>query len=83
MAFDRGARCLGGRRALRDSESRKLDYREQKELDGMETAILQAEDHLVGCQKAVEDPAVASDAWNRLSAQACRSTGRHTPRSGC
>ena len=45
------------------SSPRKLSYREQKEFEGMEEAILMAEEHLAGCQKGVEDPAVASDAW--------------------
>ncbi|MEB3186332.1 MAG: ABC-F family ATP-binding cassette domain-containing protein [bacterium] len=45
------------------SAPRKLSYREQKELEGMEETILLAEEHLATCQQAVEDPAVASDAW--------------------
>jgi ATP-binding cassette subfamily F protein uup len=44
------------------SDSRRLAYREQREWEGMEQAILEAERALEACQRAVEDPAVASDA---------------------
>lgn len=54
-------------KALEDQKSKaqpkkKLSYKEQKEWDGMEAAIAEAEERLAGCQKALEDPAVASDA---------------------
>jgi len=39
-----------------------LSYREQQEWGQMEQKILQAEDTLVTCRAAVEDPAVVSDA---------------------
>jgi ATP-binding cassette subfamily F protein uup len=38
---------------------RKLSYREQQELDGMEAAILAAEEHVVECQARVEQAATA------------------------
>jgi ATP-binding cassette subfamily F protein uup len=38
---------------------RKLSYREQQELDGMEAAILAAEEHVVQCQARVEEAATA------------------------
>ena len=41
--------------------TRRLGYREQREWDGMEQAILEAERVLGACQRAVEDPAIASD----------------------
>jgi ATP-binding cassette subfamily F protein uup len=41
--------------------TKRLGYREQREWDGMEQAILDAEDVLAVCQRAVEDPAIASD----------------------
>jgi len=40
---------------------KKLTFREQREWDGMEAAILAAEGRLADCQKALEDPAVATD----------------------
>ena len=44
------------------SEPRRLAYREQREWEGMERAILEAERALEACQRAVDDQAVASDA---------------------
>ncbi|MBI2217345.1 MAG: ABC-F family ATP-binding cassette domain-containing protein [Candidatus Rokubacteria bacterium] len=44
------------------SRPRRLGYHEQREWDGMEQAILDAERALEACQRAVEDPAIASDA---------------------
>jgi ATP-binding cassette subfamily F protein uup len=40
---------------------KKLTYKEQKEWEGMEAAILAAEEALIASQAAVEDPAVATD----------------------
>jgi ABC transport system ATP-binding/permease protein len=40
---------------------RRLGYLEQREWDGMEAAILEAEGAVAACRAAVEDPAVASD----------------------
>jgi ATP-binding cassette subfamily F protein uup len=39
------------------AKSRKLSYREQQELDGMEVAILAAEERVVQCQARVEEAA--------------------------
>jgi ABC transport system ATP-binding/permease protein len=44
------------------SDSRRLAYREQREWEGMEQAILEAERARESCQRAVADPAIASDA---------------------
>ncbi len=44
------------------ARARRLGYREQREWDGMERAILDAEAALEATRRAVEDPAVASDA---------------------
>jgi ATP-binding cassette subfamily F protein uup len=44
------------------SETRRLAYREQREWEGMEQAILDAERALEACRQAVDDPAIASDA---------------------
>ena len=41
---------------------RRLGYREQREWDGMEQAILDAERAVEACRHAVEEPAVRSDA---------------------
>ncbi len=41
--------------------TRRLGYREQREWDGMEQAILDAESTLAACRSQVEDPAIASD----------------------
>jgi ATP-binding cassette subfamily F protein uup len=41
--------------------SRKLGYLEQRELGGMEAAILEAESVMETCRRAAEDPAIASD----------------------
>jgi ABC transport system ATP-binding/permease protein len=46
--------------------ARKLSYAQQRELDGMEPAIEQAEDHVQGLRRALDDPANASNA-QRLS----------------
>jgi ATP-binding cassette subfamily F protein uup len=43
-------------------EVKRLPYREQREWEGMERAILEAESAVEACQRAVEDPAIASDA---------------------
>src|SRR3989441_11495852 len=40
---------------------KRLGYREQREWDGMERTILDAERTLQACQRAGEDPAIASD----------------------
>ena len=40
---------------------KRLGYREQREWDGMEAAILAAELAVEACQLAVDDPAIASD----------------------
>src|SRR5262249_13625750 len=41
--------------------AKKLTYKEQKEWEGMETKILEAESALEGAKAAVEDPSVATD----------------------
>jgi ATP-binding cassette subfamily F protein uup len=43
------------------SRTRRLGYLEQREWDGMERAILDAEGALAACRLSVEDPAIASD----------------------
>jgi ABC transport system ATP-binding/permease protein len=43
------------------ARTKRLGYREQREWDGMEEAILGAERALEACQRGVEDPAIASD----------------------
>jgi ATP-binding cassette subfamily F protein uup len=43
------------------SRSKRLGYREQREWDGMEAAILDAERAVAACQREAEDPAIASD----------------------
>ena len=42
--------------------AKKLSYREQQEWDGMESAVLAAEERLGAADAALEDPAVATDA---------------------
>ncbi len=54
----------GATDAARDRQrprSKRLGYRDQREWDGMEQTILHAEETLKSCQRAVEDPAIASD----------------------
>jgi ATP-binding cassette subfamily F protein uup len=41
--------------------TKRLGYREQREWDGMEQAILDAEQTLATCRRWVEDPTIASD----------------------
>jgi ABC transport system ATP-binding/permease protein len=41
--------------------SRRLGYREQREWDGMEQAIVDAEGALQTCRREMDDPAIASD----------------------
>src|SRR5215510_3842876 len=43
------------------SRPKRLGYREQREWDGMEQAILDAERTVEACQREVDDPAIASD----------------------
>jgi ABC transport system ATP-binding/permease protein len=43
------------------TRARRLGYLEQREWDGMEQAITEAEATLVTCRDAAEDPAIASD----------------------
>jgi ATP-binding cassette subfamily F protein uup len=42
--------------------TRRLGYLEQREWDGMERTILEAETTAEACQRAVEDPGIAADA---------------------
>jgi ATP-binding cassette subfamily F protein uup len=51
------------------SRSRKLSYKEQQELTGMEAAILAAEDAVVACQAGVD---LAAPAGHVALAEACR-----------
>jgi ABC transport system ATP-binding/permease protein len=44
------------------SRPRRLGYHEQREWEGMENAILSAEETAEACQRAADDPAIASDA---------------------
>jgi ATP-binding cassette subfamily F protein uup len=43
------------------TRAKRLGYLEQREWDGMEQAILDAESALERCRRAAEDPAIASD----------------------
>jgi ABC transport system ATP-binding/permease protein len=54
-ASDRGA-------ARERARPRRLAYREQREWDGMEQSILDAENAAEACRLAAEDPAIATDA---------------------
>jgi ATP-binding cassette subfamily F protein uup len=49
-------------RRARRSTPRKLSYLERQEFDGMEAAILEAEERLEDARARAEDPAVATDA---------------------
>jgi ABC transport system ATP-binding/permease protein len=51
----------GSKAAPPRARAKKLGYREQRELDGMEDAIVRAEETLTRCRDAAEDPAIASD----------------------
>jgi ATP-binding cassette subfamily F protein uup len=44
------------------SRPRRLGYHEQREWEGMEAAILAAEEAAEACQRAADDPAIATDA---------------------
>jgi ABC transport system ATP-binding/permease protein len=50
----------GGKSAAR-ARSKKLGYLEQRELDAMEAAIVEAESAVDTCRRAAEDPDIASD----------------------
>ncbi|MFP3938785.1 MAG: ABC-F family ATP-binding cassette domain-containing protein [Thermoanaerobaculia bacterium] len=50
-----------GRKPRGASSARKLSYHEQREWDAMEEAVLRAEERLEDAEKAVADPAVATD----------------------
>jgi ATP-binding cassette subfamily F protein uup len=69
-ARERAARALGMGTAAAASPSRpererarpkRLGYLEQREWDGMERAILDAERAVEACRRAADDPAIASD----------------------
>ncbi|MGH7368399.1 MAG: ABC-F family ATP-binding cassette domain-containing protein [Candidatus Rokuibacteriota bacterium] len=51
----------GGNPGAPRGRARKLGYLEQRELDGMEAAIGEAETALETCRQAAEDPSIASD----------------------
>lgn len=44
-----------------EKKGKRLGYLEQREWDGMEAAIVEAETALEACRRAAEDPAIASD----------------------
>ena len=56
-------------RATRGGKPRRLNYKEQQEWEGMEAAILAAEQNVVNCQQAVEQ---ASTAGHLALADACQ-----------
>ena len=47
---------LGG-----EEKTKRRGYLEQREWEGMEAAILEAESAVAACRQAAEDPAIASD----------------------
>jgi ATP-binding cassette subfamily F protein uup len=49
------------RRGEGEKRGRRLGYLEQREWDGMEAAIVEAETAVEACRRAAEDPAIASD----------------------
>jgi hypothetical protein len=51
----------GGEEERKGERRRRRGYLEQREWDGMEAAILEAEAAAEACRKAAEDPAIASD----------------------
>ena len=51
----------GGKTAPTRGRSRKLGYLEQRELDGIEAAIVEAETAVEARRRAAEDPGIASD----------------------
>jgi len=54
-------KASGSERPARKSGAKKLSYHEQREWDGMEEAVLQAEERLATAEQSVSDPAVATD----------------------
>ena len=54
--------AIGATPARQRRQTKRLGYREQREWDGMEQAILEAEAAVEACRRAAEDPAIASDA---------------------
>jgi len=57
-----GARAVTSRAPARErARTKRLGYLEQREWDGMEQAILDAETAVEACRRAAEDPAIASD----------------------
>jgi ABC transport system ATP-binding/permease protein len=52
---------LSPRRGEGEKRGKRRGYLEQREWDGMEAAILEAETALEACRRAAEDPAIASD----------------------
>ncbi len=60
-ARDAKAKAQPAARARPQAAPKKLSFKEQREWDGMEAAILEAEQAQERCRLALEDPAVASD----------------------
>jgi ATP-binding cassette subfamily F protein uup len=58
---DGSGRGGGSGRGRRKSGSKKLSYHEQREWDGMEEAVLEAEERLREAEEAVADPSIATD----------------------
>jgi ATP-binding cassette subfamily F protein uup len=57
------ARAVAAKEAApRAAREKGLSYREKREWEGMEEAILAAEDTVAACERAASDPAIASDA---------------------
>ena len=51
----------GGEGERPRARSKRLGYLEQRELDAMQAAIVEAETALEMCRRAAEDPGIASD----------------------
>jgi len=56
------AKPSAARRAATKLATKRLNWAEQREWEGMESAILAAEDRLASCQTAAADPAIAANA---------------------
>jgi ATP-binding cassette subfamily F protein uup len=55
-------RPIAAKKAERAAAKKRLGYIEQRELDGMEAAVLAAEQHLAEAKSRADDPSIAADA---------------------
>jgi len=62
VCADMGMRSAGSAPEAKRSGARRLSYLEQREWDGLEAKVLDAEARLAGARRRAEDPSIGTDA---------------------